>query len=142
MHTWRLTFALVAGLSIAAPAAAQVGQGEPQPSAPAQPGAQDQPDNEAWYHQQLLDLSEVLGGSHYLTTVCNGQGAQRWRDAMRSLIQRAPQYSDELVEAFNRGYGAQQRQFTDCDPSAQQMATELRARGLRISQGLAVRHTN
>jgi uncharacterized protein (TIGR02301 family) len=98
--------------------------------------------NDAWYHQQLLDLSEVLGGSHYLTTVCSGQGDQRWRDAMRSVMRRAPQYSDELVEAFNRGYGAQQRQFPDCDQNAQQTFTELRARGLRISQALAARHTN
>lgn len=98
--------------------------------------------DEGWYHQQLLDLSEVLGGSHYLATLCSGQGDQRWRDAMRRMMQRAPQYNDELVEAFNRGYGSQQRQYTDCDPTAQQMATELHARGLRISQALAAQHTN
>ena len=106
-------------------------------------GAQDpNASGDAWYHQQLLDLSEVLGGTHYLATVCTGQADQRWRDAMRNVMQRAPQYSDELVEAFNRGYATQQRQSPDCDANAQQTATELRARGLRISQGLAVRHTD
>ena len=139
MTTWRLPLALLAALSLAGTAAAQGFPGQPGEASP--PDAQ-QPDNETWYHQQLLDLSEVLGGTHYLATMCSGQGDQRWRDAMRSVIQRAPQYSDELVEAFNRGYGTQQSRFTDCDTSAQQMATELRARGLRISQALAVRHTD
>lgn len=136
MTTWRLPLMLVAAFALGDVAWAQ----ETTP----QPGMEDPnaSGGEAWYHQQLLDLSEVLGGTHYLTTVCTAQGDQRWRDAMRNVIQRAPQYSDELVEAFNRGYAAQQRQFPDCDASAQQMATELRARGLRISQGLAVRHTN
>ncbi|MFT3729692.1 MAG: TIGR02301 family protein [Terricaulis sp.] len=133
MKFWRLPVLVVSALAAAGAAWAQEPQPLPQPTDP-------NAANDPWYHQQLLDLSEVLGGSHYLTTLCSGQGDQRWRDAMRSLIRRAPQYSDELVEAFNRGYGNQQRQFTDCDPSAQQTATELRARGLRISQALSARH--
>ncbi|HVV34011.1 MAG TPA: TIGR02301 family protein [Vitreimonas sp.] len=133
MISWRFPLAFFTALSLGGTAAAQVDV-EPTPQA--------QSDNENWYHGQLLDLSEVLGGTHYLATLCSGQGDQRWRDAMRSVIQRAPQYSDELVEAFNRGYGMQQSRFPDCDQSAQQMTTELRARGLRISQALAARHTN
>lgn len=130
----RLPLLLAAALTLSSVAVAQEA---PQPQDPNASTGSD-----AFFHQQLLQLSEVLGGTHYLATLCTGQGDQRWRDAMRNVIQRAPEYSDEMVEAFNRGYANEQRQFTDCDPSAQQMATELRARGLRISQALSVRHTN
>jgi uncharacterized protein (TIGR02301 family) len=138
MTTWRFPLALAAAFGLAAPASARQSQIAP----PDQQATQNQPGNDVWYHQQLLELAEVLGGSHYLSTVCHGQGDQQWRDRMRAVIQHSPQYSDELVEAFNRGYGEQQQRFTDCDDTAQQAATELRAHGLRISQALAARHTD
>src|SRR5690242_4279995 len=109
MISWRFPLALLAALSFGGTAVAQVDVEQPQGG----DQAQQQPENENWYHQQLLDLSQVLGGTHYLATLCSGQGDQRWRDAMRSVIQRAPQYSDELVEAFNRGYSMQQSHFPD-----------------------------
>jgi uncharacterized protein (TIGR02301 family) len=95
---------------------------------------------EQWYRQQLIDLSEVLGGSHYLRIVCEGRGDQRWRDYMRGVIQRAPQYNDVLVEGFNRGYRDQEARFPVCDDTTRQMEAELRARGLRISQALGAHH--
>jgi uncharacterized protein (TIGR02301 family) len=140
MTTWRFPVMLAAAFALSGPAWAKGDQQQAGPQG--QSNAQDQsaPDNDPQYHQQLLDLSQVLGGSHYLTALCHGQGDQQWRDRMRAVIQHAPQYSDELVEAFNRGYADQQQRFTDCDDSAQQAATELRAQGLRISQALAARH--
>src|SRR5690349_8467246 len=111
----------------AAPAIAQ-----PQPS----PVGGDQ-----WYQQQLTDLAEVLGGSHYLRIVCQGRGDQRWRTYMQGVIQREPQYNDQLIAAFNRGYRDQEARFPTCDETTRQMEAELRARGLRISQGLGAHHT-
>ena len=172
MITWRVSLLVAAAFALGAPAWAkhqvaqnqgpeqdqggpqdQAGlpdQGGPQDqgaqqdqgSASAQPGAQGPQNDNPWYHQQLVELAQVLGGSHYLQTVCHGQGEQQWRDRMRALIQHAPQYSDELVEAFNRGYAVQQQRFADCDQGADQAATELRAQGLRISQALAAQHAN
>jgi uncharacterized protein (TIGR02301 family) len=111
----------------AAPAVAQ-----PQPA----PVGGDQ-----WYQQQLSDLAEVLGGSHYLRIVCQGRGDQRWRTYMQGVIQREPQMNDQLIAAFNRGYRDQEARFPTCDETTRQMEAELRARGLRISQGLGAHHT-
>ncbi|MES1199413.1 MAG: TIGR02301 family protein [Pseudomonadota bacterium] len=93
-----------------------------------------------WYGQQLVALSEVLGGSHYLRILCEGRGDQTWRDYMRGVIQREPRYNAQLVEGFNRGYREQEARFPACDRDAQQMETELRAQGVRIAGALRVRH--
>lgn len=119
-------FALAAGAVIASPAFAQ-----PQPT----------PSGDDWYRQQLTDLAEVLGGSHYLRIVCEGRGDQRWRTYMQGVIQREPQMNDQLIGAFNRGYRDQEARFPTCDETTRQMEAELRARGVRISQGLGAHHT-
>jgi len=123
----RALFALAAGAVFAAPAFAQP---QPQPA----PGGD-------WYQQQLTSLAEVLGGSHYLRILCQGRGDQRWRTYMQGVIQREPQYNDQLIAAFNRGYRDQEARFPTCDETTRQMEAELRARGLRISQGLRAHQT-
>ena len=121
------TALLLAALAVA-PARAQQ---EPQQS-PAR--------GEEWYRGQLVELSQILGGAHYLRTLCDGRGDQRWRDYMRGVIQREPQYNSDLVEGFNRGYRDEETRFPTCDATTRQMEAELRARGLRVSQGLSARH--
>lgn len=106
-----------------------------QPAQPQQPPLR----GEQWYSAQLTELGEVLGGSHYLRVLCAGRGDQRWRDAMRGVIQREPDYNAALVEAFNRGYRNEEARFPECDATAQQMEAELRARGVRVSQALGAR---
>lgn len=95
---------------------------------------------EDWYRGQLVELAEVLGGSHYLRILCSGRGDQRWRDYMRGVIQREPNYNSTLVESFNRGYREEEARFPTCDRTTEQMEAELRARGLRIAQALSARH--
>jgi uncharacterized protein (TIGR02301 family) len=120
--------------AFAAPAMAQQ-----QPRAPA--GQPQQPARSAeWYRSQLVELSEVLGGAHYLRILCDGRGDQRWRDYMRGVIQREPQHNAALVEGFNRGYRNEEARFPVCDATTRQMEAELRARGLRVAQGLSARH--
>jgi uncharacterized protein (TIGR02301 family) len=119
----------------ALPAAAQ------QPRQGQQPQQQTAPARgEEWYRGQLVELAEVLGGAHYLRIVCDGRGDQRWRDYMRGVIQREPQYNGVLVEGFNRGYRQEEARFPVCDATTRQMEAELRARGLRVAQGLSARH--
>lgn len=128
----RIAFALFLALSsAAAPAFAQRGQVEQQPP---------QARGEEWYQQQLVELSEVLGGSHYLRVLCHGRSDQRWRSAMRGVIEREPSYNNLLVEAFNRGYRQEEARYSVCDATAAQTEAELRARGVRISQALRARH--
>lgn len=126
MH--RFAAPLVALTLIALPAAAQ------------QPEPQSRARGEAWYGEQLNELAEVLGGAHYLRILCQGRGDQRWRDYMRGVLDREPNYRDALVEAFNRGYRNEEVRFASCDRSAAQTEAELRARGLRVAEGLSARH--
>ena len=84
----------------------------------------------------------MLGGSHYLRTLCDGRRSQRWRDYMRGIIEREPNYNAVLVEAFNRGYRNEEVRFHSCDNQAVQTEAELRAQGLRVSQALRARHAN
>lgn len=123
----RSTVLAAAALAFASvPALAQT------PAAPADHG-------EAWYGQQLAQLSEVMGGTHYLRILCHGRGDQTWRDYMRGIIQREPRYNAQLVEGFNRGYRQQEARFATCDRDASQMEEELRAQGVRLAGALRAR---
>ncbi len=119
---------LLSAALFAGPAAAQNG-----PAAPPAAGGDR-------YEDQLVELSEVLGGSHYLRILCAGRGDQRWRDYMRGVIDRQPAQRAALTEGFNRGYREEEARFPTCDRTASQMEAELRARGRRISDGLSARH--
>jgi uncharacterized protein (TIGR02301 family) len=125
--------------SAALPAAAQQ---QPQPRRQPQEGAQPATPARGpeWYRGQLVELSEVLGGAHYLRIICDGRNDQRWRDFMRGVIQREPEYNGLLVEGFNRGYRQEEARFPTCDATTRQMEAELRARGVRLAQGLSARH--
>lgn len=106
---------------------------QPTPQQPGQRG-------EDWYRGQLVELSEILGGAHYLRILCEGRDDQRWRNYMRGVIDREPRYNGLLVEGFNRGYRNEEARFPVCDATTRQMEAELRARGLRVAQGLSARH--
>ncbi|HEX8902027.1 TIGR02301 family protein [Vitreimonas sp.] len=129
-----LACAAVLAAALAAPAFAQ--------QQPAQPRQGEPVRGEDWYRGQLVELSEVLGGAHYLRILCDGRGDQRWRDYMRGVIEREPTYNALLVEGFNRGYRNEEARFPTCDQTTRQMEAELRARGLRVAQGLSARHAN
>lgn len=129
-----LACSFVLAAAIAAPAFAQQQPAQPRPGEPVR--------GEEWYRGQLVELSEVLGGSHYLRILCDGRGDQRWRDYMRGVIEREPSYNALLVEGFNRGYRNEEARFPTCDQTTRQMEAELRARGVRVAQGLRARHSN
>ena len=133
MNIRALACALVLAATAVAPAFAQQQQ-------PAQPREGQPVRGEEWYRGQLVELSEVLGGAHYLRILCDGRGDQRWRDYMRGVIEREPTYNALLVEGFNRGYRNEEARFPVCDQTTRQMEAELRARGLRVAQGLSARH--
>jgi uncharacterized protein (TIGR02301 family) len=116
-----------------------LGAGAAAAQAPA-PAPASRQSHAEWYEGQLIELSRVLGGAHYLRTLCGGRGDQRWRDYMRGVISRAPERQAELVAGFNQGYRDEQTRFEDCDRTAEQTEAELRAHGLRIADGLSATH--
>jgi len=128
--------ALILASAAAAPATAQQ-QRQQQPQQPAEGQALR---GEEWYRAQLVELAQVLGGAHYLRILCDGRGDQRWRDYMRGVIQREPNYNALLVEGFNQGYREEEQRFSVCDATTRQMEAELRARGVRVAQGLSARN--
>jgi uncharacterized protein (TIGR02301 family) len=133
----RMTFRIaLCALALAFSAAATPAFAQQQPRAQQEGPVR----GEDWYRAQLVELSEVLGGSHYLRILCDGRGDQRWRDYMRGVIEREPQHNAALVEGFNRGYRNEEARFPVCDANTRQMEAELRARGLRVAQGLSARH--
>ncbi|MBL8536249.1 MAG: TIGR02301 family protein [Hyphomonadaceae bacterium] len=133
--TFRLSASVVAVVAFATATASA------QPRAQ-QPGAQTAAQSEDWYRGQLVELSEVLGGAHYLRILCEGRDDQRWRNYMRGVIDREPSYNGLLVEGFNRGYRNEEARFPVCDATTRQMEAELRARGLRVAQALSARHAD
>ncbi len=138
MNFRRAVLAAMLAVSLtAAPGFAQQQQAQPD-----EDQSQSRLRGDQWYAEQLTELAQVLGGAHYLRILCQGRGDQRWRDYMRGVIDREPQYNQQLVEGFNRGYRDQEARFPVCDTTAQQTEAELRARGLRVSRGLSARHAD
>jgi uncharacterized protein (TIGR02301 family) len=129
-----MTRFLASGVALLALTTPALGQPTPPPAQPPQLRGEE------WYRGQLTELSEVLGGSHYLRILCDGRGDQRWREYMRGVIEREPELNAILIEGFNRGYRGEEARFPVCDAATRQMEAELRARGLRIAQGLGARH--
>ncbi len=127
----RLTVAALVLALFAAPARAQIG---------APPPEEGELRGEAWYNAELVSLSRVLGGVHYLRTLCHGRSEQQWRDYMLGVITREPAQRDALVAGFNSGFRANRAIYDDCTREAQQAEAELRAQGLRIADGLSARN--
>jgi len=92
---------------------------------------------EAWREQQLIDLAEVLGRVHYLRVICIGRGDQRWREYMRSVLDREPVLRRALSDSFNDGYRNEAARFPDCNADARQVEEQMRARGVRIASALS-----
>jgi uncharacterized protein (TIGR02301 family) len=135
-----LRFALcaLALAALAAPAAAQ--RRDPQPEREPQPVTPGPVTGSQWYEGQLDELAEVLGGAHWLRTLCEGSRDQRWREYMRRVIDREPAHRTLMTDSFNRGYRAEESRFQQCDATARDVEAELRARGLRVARGLSARH--
>ena len=91
------------------------------------------------YRDRLVQLSQVLGGAHYLRILCSGLSDQRWRETMRDVIRHEPHYAMQMVEGFNRGYREEEARFADCDDGAQAMEAELRGQGTRLAGALRAR---
>lgn len=127
-------------LALAASAPDALAQQQPRGGEEARSRPEGPVTGEVWYRAQLDELAEVLGGAHYLRITCEGRRDQRWRDYMRRVIEREPEHNALMVDAFNRGYRAEESRFSQCDDTSRQVEAELRARGLRVARGLSARH--
>ena len=89
---------------------------------------------------ELLQLSNVLGGIHYLRSKCSRSERQVWRERMQTLLkieQPSIALEDKMVEEFNAAYKRQERKHARCNRDAKDEAKRLAIEG----QGLINRMT-
>lgn len=89
---------------------------------------------------ELLQLSNVLGGIHYLRSKCSRSEKQIWRERMQTLLkieQPSIALEDKMVEEFNAAYKRQERKYSRCNRDAKDEAKRLAVEG----QGLISRMT-
>lgn len=89
-------------------------------------------------------LAGVLGELHYIYFACEGRQAQLWRETMMELLEHeAPTrggYRDRLINSFNDGFQAQQRNRTRCGAEAEMQEQRLAARGRSLSEELRLEY--
>lgn len=73
------------------------------------------------YEDQLLRLSEILGGLYFLRGLCDAADADAWQSEMRALLaaeRPGPQRRSRLVGRFNHGFETFNSVYRSCTPSA------------------------
>jgi uncharacterized protein (TIGR02301 family) len=95
---------------------------------------------------QLMRLSEILGGLHYLRGLCNPNEGQKWRNEMQALLDaEAPAGSArraQMMARFNRGYRGFQQAYRTCTPAADLAIRRYLDEGARISRDVTARYAN
>ncbi|MEO0729578.1 MAG: TIGR02301 family protein, partial [Pseudomonadota bacterium] len=87
---------------------------------PTRAAAQAQSDRRP-YDTELLRLSEILGGIHYLRELCGGKDGQTWRLHMQALIDAEGTTAlrrATLARRFNQGYRNYSRTYKSCSVTA------------------------
>jgi uncharacterized protein (TIGR02301 family) len=95
---------------------------------------------------QLMRLSEILGGLHYLRGLCNPNEGQKWRNQMQALLDaEAPAGSPRrahMMASFNRGYRGFQQAYRTCTPAADLAIRRYLEEGAKISRDVTARYAN
>ncbi len=95
---------------------------------------------------QLMRLSEILGGLHYLRGLCNPTERLKWRNEMQALLDaEAPAGSARrarMMASFNRGYSGFQQAYRTCTPAAGLAIRRYLEEGAKISRDVTARYGN
>ena len=98
------------------------------------------------FEGQLLRLSEILGGLHYLRGLCNPNEGQKWRGQMQALLDaEAPAGTTrraQMMASFNRGYHGFQQVYRTCTPAADLAIRRYLEEGAKISRDVTARYAN
>jgi uncharacterized protein (TIGR02301 family) len=95
------------------------------------------------YEADMLRLSEIMGALHFLTQLCQGEGASSWRDQMAALIEaEKPEEARRvrMTDSFNRGYQAYRSVYRSCTPSAELTIDRFREEGFRLAGSIGDRY--
>ncbi|MCC7346855.1 MAG: TIGR02301 family protein [Variibacter sp.] len=95
------------------------------------------------YDKDLLRLSEILGGLHYLRAICGSKEGQAWRNEMQALLDaEAPsgERRNRMTASFNRGYRGFQQTYRSCTPAANLAIRRYLEEGSRIVKDVTARY--
>lgn len=89
--------------------------------------AQQGPDSEPPFEQDLLRLSEIFGALHFLRPLCGHEDKPSWRERMQELIDT--EVVDEkrrrrFTQRFNQGYRGFSTSYRTCTNSARLALTQ------------------
>jgi uncharacterized protein (TIGR02301 family) len=103
-------------------------------------------DGEAPFENDLLRLSEILGGLHYLRGICTPNEGQKWRSEMQALIDaEAPAGTPRrahMMASFNRGFRGFQQAYRTCTPAADLAIRRYLDEGAKIARDVTARYAN
>jgi uncharacterized protein (TIGR02301 family) len=95
------------------------------------------------YEADMLRLSEIMGALHFLTQLCQGEGASSWRDQMAALLEaEKPEEARRvrMTDGFNRGYQAYRSVYRSCTPSAELAIDRFREEGFGLAGSIGDRY--
>jgi uncharacterized protein (TIGR02301 family) len=93
----------------------------------------------------LQRLAEILGGLHYLRTICGANEGNKWRNEMQALVDAetpSGERRSRMIAAFNRGYNGFQQSYRTCTPAATVAIRRYIDEGAKISRDLTARYAN
>jgi uncharacterized protein (TIGR02301 family) len=103
-------------------------------------------EGEAPFENDLLRLSEILGGLHYLRGICTPNEGQKWRNEMQALIDaEAPAGTPRrahMMASFNRGFRGFQQAYRTCTPAADLAIRRYLDEGAKIARAVTARYAN
>lgn len=103
-------------------------------------------EGDAPFDNDLMRLSEILGGLHYLRGLCNPNEGPKWRTQMQALLDaEAPAGSPRrahMMASFNRGYRGFQQSYRSCTPAADLAIRRYLDEGAKISREVTARYAN
>ena len=103
-------------------------------------------EGDAPFDNDLMRLSEILGGLHYLRGLCNPNEGPKWRTQMQALIDaEAPAGSPRrahMMASFNRGYRGFQQAYRSCTPAADLAIRRYLEEGAKIARDVTARYAN
>jgi len=103
-------------------------------------------EGDAPFDNDLLRLSEILGGLHYLRPLCSPTDGPKWRNQMQALLDaEAPAGTprrSHMMASFNRGYRGFQQVYHSCTPAADLAIRRYLDEGEKISREVTARYAN
>ncbi len=103
-------------------------------------------EGDAPFDNDLMRLSEILGGLHYLRGLCVPHEGPKWRNQMQALLDaEAPAGSARrarMMASFNRGYRGFQQAYRTCTPAASLAIRRYLDEGAKISRDVTARYAN